>query len=313
MRRAFSRREILLGMLASATASWASVCDHFDPSNPPGMEGFQCEPRTADGHTHSLYSKGSGPAVFVLHELPGLYRADIDLARRVAKCGFTAYVPLFFGKPDECHPVRNVILKPLDPVSEFSFWLPHTPAAARWLEPQLAYAHSKSGGKGVAIMGMCLTGSLPLAVISSPLVKAVVLCQPTNPFLFPSLVDLSKADRDKLTTVSTQVLGFHFSQDHLSPEARWNTLRKLLSDRLTEMIIDSRPGNPGGVSSGAHSTLAGDGIGSAQEQAFQFAIRYMDNRISETPTTKPWPSPDEQLPPGFVDPPGTHPSNRSPR
>jgi dienelactone hydrolase len=183
MQKLLSRRSALFGILTCSRAAEGNVCDHFDSANPPGVEGFDCEVRTVGDRTHSLYWKGSGsgPAVFVLHEIPGLYRADIDLARRIEKQGFTVFVPLFFGRPGECHPKRNLLTKPLNPGSEFSYWLPSTPRAARWLEPQLEFAFTKSKGKGVALIGMCLTGSLPLAVISSPLVKAAVLCQPNQP------------------------------------------------------------------------------------------------------------------------------------
>ena len=299
MARMISRRQILVALAAGARAARASVCQHYDTSNPPGIEGFEGESRTAGSRTHSLFRIGQGPAVFVLHEIPGLYRADIDLARRMAKCGFTAYVPLFFGKPGECHPVRNLLTKPLNPASEFSYWLPQTPPAVHWLRPQLDFAYRRSGGRGVALIGMCLTGSLPLAVISSTIVKAAVICQPTNPFLFPWLTDLSGPERRALCSSTADVLGFHFSHDRYSPEARWSTLHRYLGNRLTEMIIDSDPGNAGGVATGAHSTLAGDGMGPAQEIAFQLAVRYIDNRISDTPTHQPFPNPGEPLPPGF--------------
>src|SRR5580658_10023141 len=115
-----SRRSALLALLAGSRAARANVCMHFNSSNPPGIEGFNCESRTVGERTHNLYWKGTGPAVFVLHEIPGLYRADIDLARRIEKCGLTVYVPLFFGKAGECHPTRNILLKPLNPASEFS-------------------------------------------------------------------------------------------------------------------------------------------------------------------------------------------------
>jgi Dienelactone hydrolase family len=137
MQKLLSRRSALFGILTCSRAAEGNVCDHFDSANPPGVEGFDCEVRTVGDRTHSLYWKGSGsgPAVFVLHEIPGLYRADIDLARRIEKQGFTVFVPLFFGRPGECHPKRNLLTKPLNPGSEFSYWLPSTPRAARWLEP----------------------------------------------------------------------------------------------------------------------------------------------------------------------------------
>src|SRR5580693_6150895 len=92
MQHVLSRRQALFSLLAGAPAARANVCEHYDAGNPPGVEGFRSESRTAAGRTHKLYSICSGPAVFILHEIPGLYRADIDLARRIAKCGFTAYV-----------------------------------------------------------------------------------------------------------------------------------------------------------------------------------------------------------------------------
>jgi dienelactone hydrolase len=286
----------------SAPLLKAGVCVNFDPNNPAGMEGFFAEPRTAAGRTHMLYSMGSGPAVFVCHEVPGLYRADIDLARRVAKSGFTAYVPLFFGQPGECRTVYHLLSIGLNPASEFNFWLPRTPSAAHWLEPQLAYAHAKSGGKGVAVIGMCLTGSLPLAVMCSLELKAAVLCQPTNPFLLHSSLDLSKSDREKAVASKTDVLALKFSQDPKSPEARWRTLESLFKNRLSELVIDSRKMNMHGISHDAHSILAGsysNAAGAPTAAAFERVIRFIDARISDPPRLVPYPNPGEPLPPGF--------------
>lgn len=48
-----------------------------------------------------VYRKGQGPAIVIMHELPGMVSECIDLARRIADAGFTVFLPLLFGKPDQ--------------------------------------------------------------------------------------------------------------------------------------------------------------------------------------------------------------------
>lgn len=53
------------------------------------------------GTKHRIYIGGSGPPVVVLHELPGLTKADLGFAKRLIESGYTALVPLLFGNPGE--------------------------------------------------------------------------------------------------------------------------------------------------------------------------------------------------------------------
>lgn len=41
-----------------------------------------------------VYVKGNGPAVVLLHELPGMIPECVDLGRSIAAAGFTVYMPL---------------------------------------------------------------------------------------------------------------------------------------------------------------------------------------------------------------------------
>jgi len=41
-----------------------------------------------------VYMKGAGPAVVLLHELPGMIPECVDLGRSIAAAGFTVYMPL---------------------------------------------------------------------------------------------------------------------------------------------------------------------------------------------------------------------------
>src|SRR5690606_19278967 len=54
---------------------------------------------THDGRTYEVFRGGSGPAVLVLHEIPGLHPGVIDFARRLIDAGYTVYLPSLYGRP----------------------------------------------------------------------------------------------------------------------------------------------------------------------------------------------------------------------
>src|ERR1051326_3675665 len=49
--------------------------------------------------TRKVYRRGSGPAVIVIHEMPGLHPLVIRFADRVAAAGMTVFMPSLFGDP----------------------------------------------------------------------------------------------------------------------------------------------------------------------------------------------------------------------
>jgi dienelactone hydrolase len=233
----------------------------------------------------------SGPAVFVLHELPGLYKEDITLARMLGSAGFTVYVPLFFGKPFDYHPYRFGLTECLFPWSLFPALYPgHISRVARWLNAIIPAAHAECGQKGVGVVGMCMTGSLPLATAESGLVPAVVLCQPTFPVVFHSRLDIDDRQICVVHDKKVDVLALKFSRDPKSPDARWRTLNHKLGDRLTVLLI--RSGEGSSIPADSHSVL-GHGFdpagASPTRQAFERVVRFLDNRLSDHPKTEPYP------------------------
>ena len=49
--------------------------------------------------TRPVWRRGSGPAVIVIHEMPGLHPLVIRFADRVAAAGMTVFCPSLFGDP----------------------------------------------------------------------------------------------------------------------------------------------------------------------------------------------------------------------
>ena len=63
------------------------------------LQDFAREPFTADGKTKDIYRLGTGPAVIVISEIPGITPEVAGFARKVARRGCTAVMPHLFGDP----------------------------------------------------------------------------------------------------------------------------------------------------------------------------------------------------------------------
>src|ERR671918_784830 len=62
------------------------------------LSDFQRRLVTVDGQTKTVYLAGSGPAVIVIAEMPGISPDVARFARWVRDAGFTAYMPSLFGR-----------------------------------------------------------------------------------------------------------------------------------------------------------------------------------------------------------------------
>lgn len=57
----------------------------------------------------TVYKKGNGFAVILMHELPGMIPECVDLARRLAEANFTVYLPLLFGEANSPLSVPKIL------------------------------------------------------------------------------------------------------------------------------------------------------------------------------------------------------------
>jgi dienelactone hydrolase len=63
------------------------------------LDDFTERSFTHDGTTRLVFCAGTGPAVIVIHEVPGITPAVADFARRVRDAGFSVRMPSLFGEP----------------------------------------------------------------------------------------------------------------------------------------------------------------------------------------------------------------------
>lgn len=232
-----------------------------------GVPGFAVGPFTHGGRTHDVYTAGTGPAVIVIHEIPGLHPGVIAFGRRLVELGYTAYLPSLFGRVN-AEPTGREIGRSLlrTCVSrEFTLLADRTQPAVHWLRALAAKAHQECGGPGVGAVGMCFTGGFALAMAVEPAVLAPVLSQPGLPAPLSARKKAALGlDPDDLGAVKARtdgglcVLGLRFSADRGSPGERFARLRQEFGAAFEGIEIDSSEGNPHGIKSTAHSVLTVD-------------------------------------------------------
>ena len=232
------------------------------------LDGFEKTSYTALGATRSIYRMGSGPAVIVIAEMPGITPDVAGFGRKVADRGLTTVMPHLFG--DDGRPVsagytasslaRACIAKEFTVMARKK-----TSPVTAWLRALAADEHARCGGPGVGAVGMCFTGGFALAMMVDDRMVAPVLSQPSLPFPTSraNRRDLGISDDDLAAVKAraaegTCVLGLRFTGDRLSPPERFAHLREELGDAFISVELDSSTGNPHGHKRAAHSVLTGD-------------------------------------------------------
>jgi len=205
----------------------------------PGFERFDF---TEAGVTKSVYRAGTGPAVVLLHELPGMVPECIDLGRRIAAEGYCVYMPLLFGEPNQNYGVKPILWPCV--WKEFSVLSTHGASpAADWLRALSRRAFAERGGKGVAAIGMCFTGRFALSLMMDKELIAPVICQPGGGWK-DSALGIPQEDIDNAFARSKAegipVLGMRFDGDSLCKAARFDTLKDGFGERFKEVVVPGK-------------------------------------------------------------------------
>ena len=212
------------------------------------IPGWDHSTFTDDGVTHATYRKGSGPAVVVVHEIPGITPKVLEFAERVVAQGFTVVMPLLVGEVGR-KPSGSYIASSMRKICisrEFTTMAMHkTSPIISWLRALARQMHSEVGGVGVGAVGMCFSGGFALGMMVDDIMVAPVLSQPSMPFAVGSnrSADLNLSPSDEARIVERaqagcQVLGLRFTGDKLVG-TRFDSLRKLLGDAFVAVEFES--------------------------------------------------------------------------
>lgn len=168
-----------------------------------------------------LYVKGQQePPLILLHELPGLTQETFELGDYFASQQFRVVMPLLFGRAGERKLVTNTLRVCLQHELR-QLYLGKDGAIVEMIRAlaneELARHRQQSGtAAGVAVVGMCFTGSMVLALLlhegdqPSP-VAAPVMAQPSSGY---SAVALAAARQGQ---IKGPVLALRFEKDWICP------------------------------------------------------------------------------------------------
>lgn len=218
--------------------------------------------------TRDVYRKGSGPAVIVIHEIPGPHPGVFAFADRIAARGMSVFLPVLFGEAGR----KISSLYNLETMfgivcirREFAFLRAgRSSPILDWLRALAKKAHEECGGKGVGALGMCFTGGFALAMMTEPSVVAPVLSQPATPLAFLSFnrdtIDASEEEiacaRLRMEQEDLSMIGLRFRSDPLVPDERFAFLKEKFGKRFEAIELNDEDAPPGGGQ--PHSVLTVD-------------------------------------------------------
>ena len=208
------------------------------------------------GTTKRVYRKGDGPAVLVMHEVPGVTAEVARFARNVVSAGMTVFLPRLFGRvgPKTNQAERMLQLGRLCVSREFACLAENRASPiTEWLRGLAKHAYDEVGGRGVGVVGMCVTGNFALTMTLDPWVIAPVLGHPS----FPLPITRAKAAavhatpeamnnaRRRIDEEGLRFLGVRFHGDTVfCRPARFRTLRTEFGDGFEAIELPAESANP---------------------------------------------------------------------
>lgn len=268
------------------------------------LDGFAAFQFSHAARERTVYRMGEGPAVIVMHEVPGVSAEVIRFARKVVDAGFTVFMPHLFGQVGK-RTTEVGRFRELAKLCISREW--HVLAENRsspvadWLRALSRHVHEEIGGAGVGAVGMCVTGNFALTMTLDPWVVAPVMAHPS----FPLPITRRKAAavhatpetlanaRRRIDEEGLKVLGLRFHGDLLfCRAARFQTLRRELGDGFEAIELPSKSANP--HPEPPHSVLTiglVDREGALTYEAVQRVIGFLQERLCKGgPSVQP-PSP----------------------
>jgi dienelactone hydrolase len=215
------------------------------------LEDFDHRAVTLDSVAKVVHVAGSGPAVIVMTEMPGISPHVARFSRWVRDAGFTVYMPSLFGRDGALPDVEEgtATLRRACVSAEFrAFAADESSPVTSWLRSLARLAHEQCGGPGVGAIGMCFTGNFALTMMLEPSMLAPVLSQPSLPLDDPAGLEIGAdelaAVRQRLEREDLTVLAYRFKGDRVCRAQRFAAYSQALGDRFVARELPDSAANP---------------------------------------------------------------------
>ncbi|MEC7985153.1 MAG: dienelactone hydrolase family protein [Myxococcota bacterium] len=253
------------------------------------ISDFHSFPSTHYGIQRTVYSKGEGPSVIILPEIPGLHTATFTLGRRIAEAGFRVYLLSLFGKDNQPFRYRDSLKQILRVCINKEFAVlagRRSSPIVDWIRSFCRNLDAQDSEKGIGLIGMCLTGNFALGLLAEPWMLAPILSQPSLPFVRSTALHVSPETLQRAKERKTlQILGLRFSHDVLCPRQRFSRLKEEFPHQFESVEIDSSLGNPHHIPLSAHSVLTKDLVdtdGHPTQKALDKTLQFLQHRLKRT-------------------------------
>ena len=214
------------------------------------LDDFEKRKITLNEVTKTVYVAGTGPAVIIMTEMPGISPHVARFARWVRDAGFTVYMPSLFGKDGAIASAEEgaAVFQHACVSAEFrAFAGQGSSPVTLWLRALARYAHEKSGGRGTGAIGMCFTGNFALSMMLEASMLAPVLSQPALPLDATDQVESSaqelEAVRARLENEDLTVLAYRFKGDQFCQAQRFAAYSEALGDRFDGRVLPDASAN----------------------------------------------------------------------
>lgn len=214
------------------------------------LDDFTHRAITLDGVTKTVHVAGSGPAVIVMTEMPGISPHVARFARWVRDAGLSVYMPSLFGRDGAVPDAKEgaAVFQRTCVSAEFhAFAANRSSPVTQWLRALARLAHAECGGPGVGAIGMCFTGNFALSMMLEPAVLAPVLCQPSLPLNDPGGLEIApeelQAVRQRLDREDLSVMAFRFEGDRICRAQRFAAYAQALGERFVARVLPDRAAN----------------------------------------------------------------------
>jgi len=215
------------------------------------LEDFDSREVTLEGVTKAVHAAGTGPAVIVMTEMPGISPHVARFSRWVRDAGFTVYMPSLFGRDGAVPNVEEgaATFRRACVSAEFrAFAANESSPVTVWLRALARFAHGECGGPGVGAIGMCFTGNFALTMMLEPAMLAPVLSQPSLPLDDPAGIEIAPEElvavRQRLERDDLTVMGYRFAGDRFCRAQRFAAYSEALGDRFIARVLPDSAANP---------------------------------------------------------------------
>lgn len=227
---------------------------------------------------HDVYTKGDGPIVVIIQELPGVGRETLHLTDRFVERGFRVVLPHLFGPLGRTSLLMNTA-RVFCMRREFSIFESNkTSPIVDWLRALCQKLKADYAVDGVATIGMCLTGNFAISLMADDAVLAGVASQPSLAIRDQNSLHMSRGDVEEVRQALDDkgpMKAYRFEGDPLCTAAKFAAINAAFNDDRERVELGVMPGK-------GHSVLTLDFVdeeGHPTRQAFEEVVAYFEDRL----------------------------------